>query len=232
MPALTKEQIDAWSKRNKDAFEGLLNVNQFVPITSDVQSGILAGKDFIEGNYLSSLGNAAGLIPFVPSLGATIAKNIPSNPTSLIYKDNNVVDIINDGNKVGSLKYQIKDGLSQIIRADVDEPFRNKGIGTQAHEQFIKDMFNQGYNVGSDSMLTKGSVRIFEKLKDKGYNVQQSPEAQYVGKYLIPTTKSDKNWDRLNTTTREYRLQRGKDNPNIDMNELASGGIPAFTIFK
>jgi len=72
MPALTKEQIDAWSKRNKGAFEGLLNVNQFVPVSGDIQSGIMAGQDLSQGNYGSAALNAVGLLPFVPALGGMV----------------------------------------------------------------------------------------------------------------------------------------------------------------
>ena len=69
MPALTKEQIDAWNKRNQGAFEGLLNVNQFMPVTGDIQSGVMAGQDISQGNYGSAALNAVGLLPFVPALG-------------------------------------------------------------------------------------------------------------------------------------------------------------------
>ncbi len=78
MAGLTKEQIDAWNKRNQGAFQGLLNVNQFVPVTGDIQSGIMAGQDVKQGNYGSAALNALGLLPFIPALGGVIAKNIPS----------------------------------------------------------------------------------------------------------------------------------------------------------
>jgi hypothetical protein len=75
MPALTKEQADAWSKRNKQAVGGLLDVNQFIPVSGDIQSGIMAGQDLSQGNYGSAALNAVGLLPFVPSLAGTI-KNV------------------------------------------------------------------------------------------------------------------------------------------------------------
>lgn len=78
MAGLTKEQIDAWNKRNESAFKGLLNVNQFVPVSGDIQSGIMAGQDVKQGNYGSAALNALGLLPFIPALGGVIAKNIPS----------------------------------------------------------------------------------------------------------------------------------------------------------
>jgi len=87
MPALTKEQIDAWSKRNKGAFEGLLNVNQFVPVTGDIQSGVMAGQDLAQGNYGSAALNAVGLLPFVPALGGITAfhgTNKLFNPSEIL----------------------------------------------------------------------------------------------------------------------------------------------------
>ncbi len=73
MAGLTKEQIDAWNKRNQGAFQGLLNVNQFVPVSGDIQSGIMAAKDVKEGNYGSAALNAVGLLPFIPALGGITA---------------------------------------------------------------------------------------------------------------------------------------------------------------
>jgi len=87
MPALTKEQIDAWNKRNQGALEGLLNVNQFMPVTGDIQSGVMAGKDLSQGNYGSAALNAVGLLPFVPALGGVTKKALPIldtlNPTGV-----------------------------------------------------------------------------------------------------------------------------------------------------
>lgn len=73
-----QKKADAWSKRNLSAFEGLLNVNQFLPVTGDIQSGILAAQDVKQGNYGSAALNSLGLLPFIPALGGVIAKNIPS----------------------------------------------------------------------------------------------------------------------------------------------------------
>lgn len=73
MAGLTKEQIDAWNKRNQSAFQGLLNVNQFVPVTGDIQSGVMAAQDVKKGNYGSAALNAVGLLPFIPALGGITA---------------------------------------------------------------------------------------------------------------------------------------------------------------
>lgn len=206
-------------------FMGLLT--GFIPGVSDVQSGLLAAQDVKNQKYAQALLDSVGMLPFVPALGGMI-KNAPK--TKIIDYGNGLVDILHDGEKVGALKYQIKDNMAQITRADVIPEFQNKGIGTEAHKQFINNMFEKGLDVGSDSMLTKNSVKIFDKLKNMGYNVEQSPEATFVEKYLIPTTKENPNWERLNTTTREFRLNKAQENPNLDINELASGGIPAFIV--
>jgi hypothetical protein len=81
MPALTKEQADAWSKRNKQAVGGLLDVNQFIPVSGDIQSGIMAGQDLSQGNYGSAALNAVGLLPFVPALGG-MTKSVDINDIS------------------------------------------------------------------------------------------------------------------------------------------------------
>lgn len=65
-----KKALD-WSKRNAQGLQGILDVNQFLPVTGDVQSGILAAQDVKKGNYGSAALNAVGLLPFVPSLAGT-----------------------------------------------------------------------------------------------------------------------------------------------------------------
>jgi hypothetical protein len=75
-----KKALD-WSKRNTQGFEGILDVNQFLPVTGDIQSGIMAGQDLQKGNYGSAALNSLGLLPFIPALGGVIAKNIPSKTT-------------------------------------------------------------------------------------------------------------------------------------------------------
>lgn len=82
-----QKKADAWSKRNLAAFEGLLNVNQFLPVTGDIQSGILAAQDVRNKDYSSAALNALGVLPFIPALGGVLApkkyrgetlKNLPS----------------------------------------------------------------------------------------------------------------------------------------------------------
>ena len=68
-----KNKAKDWSKRNVSAFEGLLNVNQFLPVTGDIQSGIMAAQDVKQGNYGSAALNSLGLLPFIPALGGITA---------------------------------------------------------------------------------------------------------------------------------------------------------------
>jgi hypothetical protein len=65
-----KKALD-WSKRNAQGLQGILDVNSFIPVTGDVQSGILAAQDVKKGNYGSAALNAVGLLPFVPSFAGT-----------------------------------------------------------------------------------------------------------------------------------------------------------------
>lgn len=63
-----------WSARNRAAFGGILDVNQYLPVTGDIQSGILAAQDLNEGAYGSAALNALGLLPFVPAMGGVVKK--------------------------------------------------------------------------------------------------------------------------------------------------------------
>lgn len=67
-----KKALD-WSNRNAQGFQGILDVNQFLPVTGDIQSGVMAAQDLQKGNYGSAALNSLGLLPFVPALGAITA---------------------------------------------------------------------------------------------------------------------------------------------------------------
>jgi hypothetical protein len=67
-----KKALD-WSNRNAQGFQGILDVNQFLPVTGDIQSGVMAAQDLQKGNYGSAALNSLGLLPFVPALGGITA---------------------------------------------------------------------------------------------------------------------------------------------------------------
>jgi hypothetical protein len=67
-----KKALD-WSNRNTQGLQGILDVNQFLPVTGDIQSGVMAAQDLQKGNYGSAALNAVGLLPFIPAMGAITA---------------------------------------------------------------------------------------------------------------------------------------------------------------
>lgn len=109
MAEWTPPSAEDWSKRNAQALQGLLGINQFLPVTGDIQSGILAANDLQNKQYGSAALNAVGLLPFIPALGGIIkgasVKPIASNideykamigDTALEfqhYKPENTIDI-------------------------------------------------------------------------------------------------------------------------------------------
>lgn len=81
-----KKALD-WSNRNARGFQGILDVNQFLPVTGDIQSGIMAGQDLQKGNYGSAALNSLGLLPFIPALGGITAyhgTNKLFNPSEIL----------------------------------------------------------------------------------------------------------------------------------------------------
>tara|TARA_B110000908_G_scaffold172331_1_gene239099 strand:+ start:529 stop:1848 length:1320 start_codon:yes stop_codon:yes gene_type:complete len=48
------------------------NINNFMPVTGDIQAGLLGMQDLKNGNYGSAALNGLGLLPFVPALGGMI----------------------------------------------------------------------------------------------------------------------------------------------------------------
>lgn len=56
--------------------KGALFANSFMPVTGDIQSGILAANDVKNGDYGSAALNGLGLLPFIPAMGGIVSKEI------------------------------------------------------------------------------------------------------------------------------------------------------------
>jgi hypothetical protein len=55
-----------------DLKEYAMNVNSLMPVSGDIQSGVMAAQDLQKGNYGSAALNSIGLLPFIPALGAVV----------------------------------------------------------------------------------------------------------------------------------------------------------------
>ena len=94
MPPSTEE----WSKRNRQALQGLLNINQFLPVTGDIQSGLLAAQDVRDKNYGSAALNALGVLPFIPGLSTKLTSKI-DEITGLPLNSDGTVTLFHHTNK-------------------------------------------------------------------------------------------------------------------------------------
>lgn len=150
MAALTKEQIDAWNKRNQQAFQGILDVNQFIPVSGDVQSGLMAADDLRNQQYGSAALNAVGLLPFIPSLGGTV-KNITEPYISSGLK----FDVMENPKK----------GELYLSRIEVPKEQRGSGIGTQAMQDLV-NYANQTNQKITLSPSTDFGATSVNRLKD------------------------------------------------------------------
>jgi hypothetical protein len=93
-----KKALD-WSKRNAQGFQGILDVNQFLPVTGDVQSGVMAAQDVKKGNYGSAALNSIGLLPFIPALGGITAWH--GSPAKFNKFDSSKIGSSNNGKSYG-----------------------------------------------------------------------------------------------------------------------------------
>ncbi len=55
-----------------DLKEYAMNVNSLMPVSGDIQSGVMAAQDLQKGNYGSAALNSLGLLPFIPALGGVL----------------------------------------------------------------------------------------------------------------------------------------------------------------
>lgn len=59
-------------QRSMPISEAVLNINSFMPVTGDIQAGVMAANDLRKGDYGSAALNSLGLLPFVPAMGGVV----------------------------------------------------------------------------------------------------------------------------------------------------------------
>lgn len=94
-------------------------VNSFMPISGDIQSGLLAAQDVKQGNYGSAALNSLGLLPFIPAMGGIIKTIKPAKESLHEVANSNFLLGIPVGNKtvdINSLK-----GIMSNSSSDIDK---------------------------------------------------------------------------------------------------------------
>jgi hypothetical protein len=76
-------------------------INSFMPITGDIESGLLAANDFKQGDYKSAALNAIGLLPFIPSMAGMVAN-----------KGSKLADVVSDTARAKT-QYELAHELAQ-----------------------------------------------------------------------------------------------------------------------
>ena len=189
-----------------------MQANQYIPVSGDIQSGILAANDVAQGNYTNAALNAAGLLPFVPSLGAA-TKNVDSyrgwipNVRGELTKDKIAKILKNEA------AYSNTHGnYPQRIISEFENP-----------EEFAQNIFwhGTGGNVSGGLKPSKAmSLRDVEKIGGGGYG------EQYWGSSVSKDKNLASNFTGQSRTGAVYPviLKKGanvKELPNIqDANEL------------
>jgi len=111
--------------------DAALQINQFMPVTGDIQAGILAGQDLQQGNYGSAALNGLGLLPFIPAMGGIVTPKVAKMidmPVSLPNTDEFIsavkgtkgAEITPDGLKMNIVRFQKPEQeLEQSVRNGV-----------------------------------------------------------------------------------------------------------------
>jgi len=152
-----------------------LSANQYAPITGDIQSGILAAKDLGQGNYGNAALNAVGLLPFIPSMGATI-KNISKiddslpplnslNPTGGLFVDYtpNLRATQPLGERIVTLDKTMGGSPDDLITIYRGAPKKQKKI---VPGDFISDMEDVAKSYTGEKNVLKMKVRKGDILDD------------------------------------------------------------------
>lgn len=111
--------------------EAAQSINSFMPITGDIQSGLLAASDVKKGDYGSAALNGLGLLPFIPSMAGIVSPKIAKMidmPVSLPNSDDFLsavkgtkgAEITPDGLKMNLIRFQKPEQeLEQSVRNGV-----------------------------------------------------------------------------------------------------------------
>lgn len=65
----------------------------------------------------------------------------------------------------------------QILAAELPRELRGKGIAEQMYVGLIEYAFSRGKYVQSDTSVSKGAIKNYERLREKGYDVRQRSDA-------------------------------------------------------
>jgi hypothetical protein len=194
-----KKALD-WSKRNAQGFQGILDVNQFLPVTGDIQSGVMAAQDVKKGNYGSAALNSLGLLPFVPALGGIVSKEVAKNidmPITLpkseeflsAVKGTPNASITPEGLNLNLVRYQKPEQeLSESVRTGVF--YLPEG---SAQAKYYKGKGVSGGNYGGTQTIS-GETLYKNPLLAKGGTGGKAPEEAYkqlAGKEQFKSMQSD-----------------------------------------
>lgn len=178
----TKKKLDEWSKRNTKALEGLLSINQFLPVTGDIQSAVTAVQDVRDKNYGSAALNALGVLPFLPAFGGVLApkkyrgetlKNLPSK----VEVDGKIDEFGTDQRIVDTAKQYMADrGMSYSPLTEYTQVDVNRA-------KKIADAFEKMKNNPSDPKVKKAydalineTMAQYEAARKSGIKFEFMPE--------------------------------------------------------
>lgn len=179
----------------------LLDVVSTVPNpVGDVASGLLAAQDFSKGNYGTAALNAAGLLPFVPSMAGIVSKDVAKSinmPVTLPKSDEFInavrgtqnASITPEGLNMSIVRYQKPEQeLSESVRTGV---FYLPEGSQQA--KYYKGKGVSGGNYGGTQTIS-GETLYKNPLLAKGGTGGKAPEDAYkqlVGKTQFNNMQSD-----------------------------------------
>lgn len=166
----------------------LLDVVSTVPNpVGDVASGLLAAQDVSKGNYGTAALNAAGLLPFVPSMGAILApakyrgKTLEGMPTTIdmgggrleqFGTDQRLVDL---AGQIAADKGLVYKPQTQYVPVDT---VRAKKIAN-AYERMQNNPADAKVKKAYDALIEETQAQ-YEALRKAGYNIEFMPQGKDV----------------------------------------------------
>ncbi len=88
-----------------------------------------------------------------------------------------------EGGVIGGIQgtaYPDRRDLSIAI-SNLQPEYQGQGIGALMYDAMLEEARRRGSDLTSDSMVSPDAQRMYSRFRDQGYDVQQAPEAEYLG---------------------------------------------------
>jgi hypothetical protein len=194
------------TKPGMSALDSAEFINNFVPITGDIQSLYYAQDDLKKGNYGSAALNGLGILPFVPSLGGVIRNKggawLGDSITPTLHNMNPIAQ------RQAEKGYRIGDNgfMGQMLNdATGNDNFWRDGLNQfGSQDAFLSDLVKTNPELAAKANLFPSTLSKHEQSLDNWIN-------SVIGNYIKRDLGAESDQVRIYAQERAAALRKERD---------------------